>query len=161
MLKYVDTEVTFSEIPNEISLCISLSGCPHRCKGCHSSYLQEDIGNELTEEVLDSLVKNNDGISCVCFMGGDNDLPRLHSLSKYIHKEFNLKTAWYTGLEFTPTIDRPIVQNFDYIKTGPYIESFGPLTSPKTNQRFYKRISDKFEDITYLFYKDVDSKSSK
>lgn len=27
MLKYVDTKVTFSEVPNEISLCINISNC--------------------------------------------------------------------------------------------------------------------------------------
>lgn len=158
MLKYADTKVTFSEVPDEISLCISLSGCPHRCKGCHSSYLQEDIGTELNEEILDSLIQKNNGISCVCFMGGDNDLPELHHLAEYIHREHKLKTAWYTGLEFTPTMDRIIAQPFDYIKTGPYIESVGPLSSPRTNQRFYKRISTTgFKDITSIFYKDVES----
>ena len=93
MLKYVDTKVTFSEVPEEISLCISLSGCPHRCKGCHSSYLQEDVGKELTSEELTTLVENNSGITCVCFMGGDGDIPSLHSLADYIHKKHNLKTA--------------------------------------------------------------------
>ena len=29
MLKYVDTLVTFSEIPDEISLCINVSNCPY------------------------------------------------------------------------------------------------------------------------------------
>ena len=27
MLKYVDTKVTFAEVPNEISLCINISNC--------------------------------------------------------------------------------------------------------------------------------------
>ena len=47
MLKYVDTKVTFSEVPDEISLCISISNCPNHCKGCHSPYLAEDIGKPL------------------------------------------------------------------------------------------------------------------
>lgn len=154
MLKYVDTKVTFSEVPEEISLCISLSGCPHRCKGCHSSYLQEDVGKELTSEELTTLVENNSGITCVCFMGGDGDIPSLHSLADYIHKKHNLKTAWYTGLDFKPTIDRPIAQVFDFIKTGLYIEKLGPLTSPTTNQRFYKKEPDNtFKDITSNFFK--------
>ena len=44
MLKYVDTKVTFAEVPNEISLCINISNCPCKCHNCHSSYLAEDIG---------------------------------------------------------------------------------------------------------------------
>ena len=44
MLKYVDTLVTFSEIPDEITLCINISNCPCKCPGSHSSYLAQDIG---------------------------------------------------------------------------------------------------------------------
>ena len=29
MLKYVDTMVTFSEVPSEITLCINVSNCPY------------------------------------------------------------------------------------------------------------------------------------
>lgn len=157
MLKYVDTKICFQEVPDEISLCISLSGCPSRCKGCHSPYLQEDIGTELTLPVLDNLIKSNKGITCVCFMGGDNDIPALHELSKYVKEYYDLKTAWYSGLSFKPYIDRPSVQYFDYVKTGPYIELCGPLTSKLTNQRFYKKEEGsiiQFKDITYRFWKD-------
>lgn len=139
MLKYVDTKVTFAEVPDEISLCINLSGCPHHCEGCHSSYLQEDIGEELNKEELKELVEANPGISCVCFMGGDNDIPWLGTLAQYVKNRYELKTAWYTGLKFRPQLDRPICQYFDYIKSGPYIERYGPLTNPKTNQRFYTK----------------------
>ena len=52
MIKYKETQVTFSEVPDEISLCINISNCPHRCKGCHSPYLQEDVGYELTPSGL-------------------------------------------------------------------------------------------------------------
>lgn len=73
MLKYVDTKITFSEIPNEISLCINFSNCPHKCEGCHSLYLGEDIGEELNCSVLQKLIEDNRGISCICFMGGDSE----------------------------------------------------------------------------------------
>ena len=39
MLKYVDSQITFREIPDEITLCINISNCPFRCKGCHSKEL--------------------------------------------------------------------------------------------------------------------------
>lgn len=48
MVKYTDSQVTFREIPDEITLCINISGCPNHCEGCHSSYLAEDIGTKLT-----------------------------------------------------------------------------------------------------------------
>ena len=140
MLKFVDFRVTFSEVPDEISLCINLSGCPHKCKGCHSEYLQQDIGTVLTTQMLDKIIESNSGVTCVCFMGGDNDIPQLHTLAEHVKTHHDpLKTAWYTGSYLHPTIDRPICQVFDYIKMGPYVETLGPLTSRKTNQRFYTK----------------------
>ena len=47
MLKYVNTAITFAEFPDEISLLINISNCPCHCKGCHSAYLAEDIGEPL------------------------------------------------------------------------------------------------------------------
>ena len=139
MLKFVDFMVTFSEVPNEISLCINLSGCPHKCKGCHSPYLQEDIGTVLTTQMLDKIIESNDGITCVCFMGGDNDIPTLHTLADHVKKNHNLLAAWYTGGTLHPTADRSICGVFDFIKVGPYIEQYGPLNNPNTNQRFYTK----------------------
>ena len=48
MIKYVNTEVVFQEIPDETTLAINISGCPCHCPGCHSSYLWEDVGTPLT-----------------------------------------------------------------------------------------------------------------
>ena len=157
-LKYVDTLVTFSEIPDEISLCINISNCPHRCNGCHSPYLQEDIGMELNENELEGLICNNKGITVVCFMGGDNNIQLLTSFADIVHKN-GLKVAWYSGIDYkldNDIITRYSYQHFDYVKTGPYIKELGPLTSKTTNQRLYERISTnpyKFKDITYKFWK--------
>ena len=158
-LKYVDTLVAFSEIPDEISLCINISNCPHKCKNCHSPYLQEDIGEELTPEILDKLIEDNKGITCVCFMGEGSRLLDIAYLSELVHSKHSLKTAWYTGFDYNlsnQVVYRPLFQGFDYVKTGPYIESLGPLNKKTTNQRMYKKISDKpikFEDITERFWK--------
>ena len=61
MLKYVDTLVTFSEVPDEITLCLNISNCPCHCKNCHSSYLAEDIGEGLTLDKIYSSVEINSG----------------------------------------------------------------------------------------------------
>ena len=84
MLKYVDTLVTFSEIPDEISLCINISGCPIHCPECHSKYLWDNIGEDLNNESLLSLINNNEGITCVCLMGGDGDVKSIVNLIKFI-----------------------------------------------------------------------------
>ena len=164
MLKFVDFKIAFSEVPDEISLCINLSNCPHRCKGCHSPYLQEDIGTVLTTQILDKMIESNDGITCVCFLGGDNDIHQLVELANHVHKNYELRTAWYSGLSWHPSqIDRPSCMAFDYIKTGPYSEKDGPLTSRTTNQRMYAKgsvlpkmdaSSHMFYDITDKFWKD-------
>jgi anaerobic ribonucleoside-triphosphate reductase activating protein len=70
MLKYVNYDIVFQEIPNETTLAINISNCPCHCKGCHSSYLAEDIGEPLTERVLEKLIRENKGITCISFMGG-------------------------------------------------------------------------------------------
>lgn len=165
MLKYVNTMVTFSEVPDEISLCIEISNCPCHCKNCHSPYLAEDIGKPLIYKdthnnrtvincnPLSELIEANKGITCVCLMGGDSNPEYINILGKTI-KCHKLKSAWYSGRqELSKEID---LQNFDFIKLGPYIEELGPLNSKTTNQRFYKIEENKLIDITNLFWKDND-----
>lgn len=151
MLKYVDTKVTFSEVPDEISLCINISNCPCHCKNCHSSYLAQDIGTELTFSELRRLIKHNSGISCIAFMGGDSEPKRIDALASFVTNHYQLKVAWYSGRqELSKEID---LQNFDAIKLGPYIEELGPLNSRTTNQRFYRVNGRELVDITSKFYK--------
>lgn len=162
MIKYVDTAICFAEVPDEISLCINISNCPHKCSNCHSPHLQEDVGNELTFSLLDELIDNNKGITCVCFMGEGGSIFEIADFAFHIKNRFGLKTALYTGLDFSlnsmeDIVARPLItDHFDYVKTGPYIESLGPLNNKTTNQRMYKKISEhpiKFEDITNRFWK--------
>ena len=152
MLKYVDTLVTFSEVPDEITLCINISNCPCHCEGCHSSYLAEDIGNALDNKAITTLIGVNKGISCVCIMGGDSDVDSVNKLAEYIKFKWkNLKVAWYSGRQ---ELNKDInLNNLDFIKLGPYIKELGPLNSKTTNQRFYKVNRDKLIDITNKFYK--------
>lgn len=151
MLKYVDAKVVFAEVPNEVTLAINISNCPCQCKGCHSSYLAQDIGTELTFSELRRLIKHNSGISCIAFMGGDSEPKRIDALASFVTNHYQLKVAWYSGRqELSKEID---LQNFDFIKLGPYIEELGPLNSKNTNQRFYKVNGKELIDITSKFYK--------
>lgn len=54
-LKYVEYAVTLEEVPTEISLTISISNCRFRCHGCHSAYLQQDIGKPLFPDLMSLL----------------------------------------------------------------------------------------------------------
>lgn len=150
MLKYITTAITFAEIPDEITLCINITGCPNRCPGCHSPFLWENKGKDLSQRTLEQFIKENSGISCVCLMGGDQDPFIINLLGEVIHKT-GKKSAWYSGKEeISPEID---LKNFDFIKVGPYIEELGGLDNPITNQKFYKVVGTTLEDITYKFWK--------
>ena len=136
MLKYVNTMVTFSEVPDEISLCINITGCKIGCKNCHSSYLAEDIGEKLTLDKIYKLIDNNEGITCICFMGGDSSPKEIDMFARCIKDLYDIKVAWYSGRqELAKEIN---LKWFDFLKLGPYIEELGPLNSKTTNQRFYK-----------------------
>ena len=152
MLKYVDTLVSFSEVPDEITLCINITGCKIGCKNCHSPYLAEDIGNILNLQALTSLIDSNSGITCVCIMGGDANPSKVDDIAQDIKEYYSkLKVAWYSGKqELSKDIN---LEFFDFIKLGPYIEELGPLNSKTTNQRFYKIENNKLIDITYKFQK--------
>lgn len=154
MLKYVNTGVVFQEIPDEVTLSINLSNCPNHCPGCHSSYLWQDIGEPLDEKAIDSMLTAfGKDITCVCLMGGDNDMAEVQRIADYIHSAHKrYKVGWYSGkIRLPRTVDRT---KFDYIKIGPYIAHLGPLNSPTTNQRLYKKLPDgSFLDITSRFWK--------
>lgn len=160
MIKYLETLVTFAEIPDEITLCINITNCPCNCNGCHSSYLSKDIGEELNNDVLDKLISDNSGISCIAFMGGDSSPKEINDLAKYVKDKYSISIAWYSGRqELSKDIN---LDNFDYIKLGPYIKELGPLTSKTTNQRLYQygkffsdyTIDKCWRDITYKFWND-------
>ena len=111
--------------------------------------MAEDISTELTNEEVDKLITNNEGITCVGLMGGNaGDVLRI---ARYIKEVSDLKVGWYTGAEKLPDCILLNLHNFDYIKVGPYKKELGPLTSKTTNQRYYKVIDNSLVDFTYLF----------
>ena len=52
MLKYVNCDIVFQEVPNEVALAINISGCPCHCPGCHSPYLWQDVMGGLSASAL-------------------------------------------------------------------------------------------------------------
>lgn len=150
MMKFDCYKVTFQEIPNEISLTFSITGCIKNCEGCHSPQLREDIGEELTEELLKELIeKNKKFITCVLFLGGDNKKEELKNLIKIV-KSFNLKVALYTGEDFVDEYWKDVL---DYIKIGHYDKDKGPITKITTNQQLIDLKNNK--NITNLMWKNL------
>lgn len=157
-LKYIGYSIVFQEVPNEISLAINVSGCPHKCEGCHSQYLWEYKGAYLLDDMDKLLALYTNMITCVCFMGGDQNPYDLISCFQRV-KEEGLKICLYSGEESLSRLSAlNIAEYCDYIKTGSYKYQLGGLNNPKTNQHFYVKEETNgsiqtFRDITYVFQK--------
>lgn len=151
-LKYTHYDVVFQEVPNEISLAINISGCPHKCEGCHSQYLWDYIGDYISNDI-DTIINKYKGlITCICFMGGDQNLDELNELLIKVRDIYNLKSCVYSGYSDKNIFD-DLLKNLDYLKIGNYSVKHGGLDSEKTNQIFYKVVDCKLENITYMFQK--------
>lgn len=147
-MKFTNYDIVFREIPDETTLAINISGCPCHCPGCHSSYLADDVGEELTYESLMNMVNGNVGITCISFMGGDANPSYINHLSELLRdSESSLRIAWYSGRQ--ELSDKVDLKNFDYIKLGPYIEELGGLDKKTTNQVLYKVVGSDLVDITH------------
>lgn len=153
MLKYLNVQELFREVPGEISLGISISNCGLKCPGCHSRELWEDKGTILEIGEFQRLLNQYQGITCVCFMGNGNSvdgIKELKELSLYAH-ERGIKTALYTGYERVPF---KMIEYFDFVKFGPYRVEYGPLDDENTNQRFYIVKDRRLWDYTPIFWSD-------
>ena len=151
MMKYVDVKEVFAEIPDEITLAISISGCPIHCPGCHSQYLWADVGEPLNVEALAEMLKSHIGITCLCLMGGDQDPEEINNLAHWMKENSQVRTAWYSGRNELPKEIE--LSNFDYLKTGPYDAKCGPLNVKSTNQRLFRVEQGNLTDITNRFWK--------
>lgn len=159
---YYTPQITFSEVPDEISLTIpTLCYPPHCSQDCNSKSLcwienWKGKKEELTKEIIWNLIMQNEGITCVTIMTSLN-FKALTELFKFIKSitpspkfPYVLKTALYIGLN-KKDVDldewfNKMISYLDYLKVGPFDKKFGPLDNPNTNQKFYK--------ITHLDNKD-------
>ena len=152
MLYYTEAALSHREVPYETSICIYISGCINHCVDCHYPELKQyNYGDPLSKYYSDILNLYLQQASCVCFLGEGSGSPSDRAeLCHYVSyaNALNLKTCLYCGRD-TDIEDWMCV--FDYIKLGSYQPSLGPLTSPFTNQRMYKREHDDFINITALF----------
>ena len=113
MIKYVPqmTSVVIEEIPDRVTLAVDISNCQGNCVGCHSPFLKEDVGEELTNEIIDKLVADNYGVNCFLFLGEGNDPATLISLADHV-REIGLSPALYSGRR---DVERALYMTFDYV----------------------------------------------
>ena len=149
----ITPSVVFQEVPNEISLCFSITGCKVGCKGCHSTELwDQQNGLKLTNQLFIQYLKQYQGlISCVVFFGGEWQ-PSALIEKLLIAKNFGLKTCLYSGEEAGEKyIDLRITQHLNFLKTGAWRPELGGLASSTTNQIFRDLSTGK--KLNYLFTK--------
>jgi len=148
-MNYSEIEIVLQEVPGEVSICFSITGCELKCDGCHSPYLwNKKRGKELSEKVYRNVLNKYKGFaSCVLFMGGEW-YPR--QLKEYlsIAKEMGFNTCLYSGEN---TIEKQLKTQLTWLKTGSWIESFGGLNSANTNQKFIEVKTNKI--LNHLFLK--------
>ena len=161
MIKYVNYDIVFQEVPGEVSLALNISNCPYCCEGCHSPHLREDIGEDLERDLTMFLDKYKGMITCVLFLGEGNDFMALCRCIDMCTKA-GLKTAVYTGGDSARELNQTELKwaaaqvgSPDYVKFGSYKKELGGLSSPSTNQRMYRWNADtkRYDDITYMFWR--------
>jgi anaerobic ribonucleoside-triphosphate reductase activating protein len=137
-------QIVLTEVPGEISLALSISGCPFKCKGCHSKETwNKYFGEKLTIDKLNSIIEKNRHISCVLFYGGEWDKEELKKYLKFI-KNKGLKTALYSGMNTMLSDLEPLL---DYYKIGEYIQHLGGLEYKRTNQKLYMKDNSTWKNI--------------
>ena len=150
-IKYESALITFTEVPDEITLCLNITGCPCHCRDCFEPWLAEDTGTELKWAVLEALIDKHKHISCICFMGGDRYADQIVELAEQIKIHYPaLKIAMYSGIQNRlPQLEKVL----DYYKVGPFIPECGPMNVLTTNQHFWEKTQNGWIDTTYKFQK--------
>lgn len=154
LVPVVSTGITLNEIPDKVAFFIELGSCTQRCKGCHSKELWEEVKEPTS---LDALITKAEqtidkGANAIVLMGGtcnrlsiENLLVILQSLSEIA------PTCLYSGSD-DESLNRYVAEKTDitWIKTGSYKEELGGLSSPTTNQRFFRKEYEyRIEHCTY------------
>lgn len=140
--------------------CVSLwvSGCPHRCKGCHNAkYWEYESGEAIDTETLSKIIAekiNKNGIlRHFSILGGeplaDYNIEGVLEVIKKIRAVFSdkIKIYLWTGYCLEDIKDKPfvkdILKNIDVLIDGPYIEELRDTTlllRGSSNQRvLYKK----------------------
>ncbi len=140
-------QVLFQEVPDEVSLAFTMTGCPLRCSGCHSKDTwNPKRGRALSDKgFADYLEQYAECVTCVLFFGGEWNISALTAKLKHA-RAAGLKTCLYTGLDVVP---ETLKSHLTYLKTGPWLRHRGGLDQPHTNQCFLDLSNNKL--INYKF----------
>lgn len=172
-MKYV--KVTSPDVNNGVGNRVTLwvSGCNHKCKGCHNEWLQDYTkGKILTEaviEIYEALEKPY--IKGLTISGGDplyqsdESLDMLYDLILNVRKDFPDKNIWiFSGFTLDEIVNDPtkskqkqILDNVDYFVDGRFVEELKDAQLPfrgSRNQVIWKKTPNgNFERVDDNFFR--------
>lgn len=111
-----------------IRVTLFVSGCSHRCKGCHNPESWDAFGGkEFTEETIERIEKllDRDFVDGLTLSGGDplffQNRSEITKLCKRIKEKFPQKTIWlYTGYEYEEVKTLEVFDYVDVVVDGPF-----------------------------------------
>ena len=154
MLRILDITAPDINNGNGVRVTLWVSGCTHKCKGCHNSwtwnYNQGKIFAEDSDEILNKLSNwlSRDYVDGLTISGGDpldqdkNTLFELKQIVNWVKTNFPSKTIWiYTGYTYEELNEYQlaVVEGVDVLVDGPYKEELRDIAHcpfrGSTNQR--------------------------
>lgn len=143
LIPVVSTGITLNEVPDKIAFYVELGECTQHCAGCHSPYLWEPVAHKTTLEDLQAQADEaiDKGANAIVLMGGTANGLSMEDLIEIINGlEDIAPTCLYSGID-DMDVNRYIAEHsqLTWIKTGSYKEELGGITSPTSNQRFYRK----------------------
>ncbi len=111
-----------------VRVTLFVSGCSHRCKGCHNPESWDAFGGkEFTEETIERIEKflDRDFVDGLTLSGGDplffQNRSEITKLCKRIKEKFPQKTIWlYTGYEYEEVKTLEVFDYVDVVVDGPF-----------------------------------------
>lgn len=139
------TKITYPDLNNGDGCRVTLwlSGCHHRCPGCHNQWMQDpNVGKLFTPETYKKLTEilSLPYIQGITLSGGDPlyNVIEIKSLLRDLKNDFPNKDIWlYTGDKYE-SIDKEILNLVDVVVDGEYKEELRDITLPfrgSSNQR--------------------------
>ena len=126
-----------------ISLTVYVSGCEHRCPGCHNPEAWDfNYGEELSVEIMNKILNGltaNNIPRTLCIMGGEPLHPKnrgaVGDIISNVKERFpNIEIWLWTGylyedllMEHNPTLNY-IFSKIDVLVDGPYIQEQRDIT---------------------------------
>ena len=154
MLRILDITAPDINNGNGVRVTLWVSGCTHKCKGCHNAwtwdYNQGKDFEEDSDEILNKLSNwlSRDYVDGLTISGGDpldqdkDGLFKLKQLVNWVKVNFPTKTIWiYTGYTYEELnkYQLAVVEGIDVLVDGPYKEELRDIAHcpfrGSTNQR--------------------------